>query len=84
MQDNPPTTDPLPSISADVDRRLIALEERQAFMEHTLESLGQALTATRAQLDRLECEASKTGALVERLSSLGLGDDLPHEKPPHY
>ncbi len=75
---------PGPSQPNDVDKRLSVLEERLTFMEHTLDDLGGVLTATQAQLDRLEGKAEKLQAHLQRLSDLSRGEDLPHEKPPHY
>ena len=67
-----------------VETRLGSLEERLAFAEHALDNLSGVLTAAQAQLDRLERESRKLKAHVERISELGLGEDLPQEKPPHY
>jgi len=73
-----------PSQPNDVEKRLSVLEERLAFLEHTLDDLGGVLTATQAQLDCLEGKAEKLQVHFQRLSDLNLGEDLPHEKPPHY
>ena len=83
MPQNRPTNS-APSQPEDVENRLNALAERLAFAEHTLDNLGGVVTAVQAQLERLEREAKRIESLVERLSRMGLEEDLPHDKPPHY
>lgn len=75
---------PAPAKPDDVERRLSVLEERLAFAEHTLDDLGGVINAVQTQLDRLESEARRIESFVERLSTMRLGEDRPHEKPPHY
>jgi uncharacterized coiled-coil protein SlyX len=67
-----------------VGKRLITLEERLAFAEQTLEKLADVCTAIQARLDRFEDASLRIQSKIERLTELGLGEDLPLEKPPHY
>ncbi len=67
-----------------VDRRLIALEERLAFAEQTVDTLNEVVQQQQAQIDRLVGETGRLESHLERLSERAGGDDLPHEKPPHY
>jgi SlyX protein len=63
--------------------RFIALEEKLAFQQRTLDELNAVVVTQQGELDRLRREVSQltetSRMLVERTS-----DDLPHEKPPHY
>ncbi len=66
------------------EERLIALESRLAYQEHTLGELNEALVAQQRQLDALErtCEL-----LRQRLSALGeegAGGEEAEKPPPHY
>ena len=56
------------------------IETRLAFQEREIEKLKEALLEQQKRLERL-------AALCERLRQKALeppGEDLPHEKPPHY
>ena len=60
--------------------RLAELETALAFQEREIAKLKQDLLEQQKQLERV-------AALVETLrkkSSQPPGEDLPHEKPPHY
>jgi SlyX protein len=68
---------------ADADARLKALEERLTFQQRLLDELHQALVAQQGDVARLERQLGHCRAALERLAD-GQGEDLPHEKPPHY
>lgn len=56
------------------------LETRLAFQEREIEKLKEALLEQQKRLERL-------AALCDTLRKKALeppGEDLPHEKPPHY
>lgn len=60
--------------------RLAELETTVAFQERELAKLREAVLEQQKQLDRLNalCDALRKKALEPP------GEDLPHEKPPHY
>lgn len=60
--------------------RIAELETRLAFQERAVEKLQKALLEQQKALARLAslCETLKKKALEPP------GEDLPHEKPPHY
>jgi SlyX protein len=60
--------------------RIAELETRLAFQERAIEKLQEALLEQQKRLERLSalCESLKKKALEPP------GEDLPHEKPPHY
>ncbi len=66
------------------DERLVALEERLTFQQHQLDELTSVVLDHRRELDRLTRELAQHRDAVDRLRDAGLGENLPHEKPPHY
>ncbi len=73
---------------ADVtDKRLLQLEEEQAYQEHTIGELDAVIYRQQQQLDRLERRCRELTGLVERLArqqGAGEGFDPEQERPPHY
>lgn len=78
---NDPDSDPAAAAES-TDRRLRALEERLSFQQRLLDELNEVVLGQRAVLDRLARELAACRAAIGDLSLRG--DDLPHEKPPHY
>lgn len=67
------------------ETRLIRLEEILAHQEQLLENLDVAMTDLRDDLDRVRKQSKLTESQIEwLLANSGGGQDLPHEKPPHY
>jgi SlyX protein len=67
------------------DARLVALEERLTFQQRLIDELNSVVLQQRRELDRLTQEAVQCRAVLERLrDAAALGENLPHEKPPHY
>lgn len=62
---------------------LIALEEQLAFQQRHLDQLNDVVRAQQTSLDRMQRELSQLHGLLQRVVERS-GDDLPHEKPPHY
>jgi SlyX protein len=65
-----------------LEQRIQALEERLAYQQRLLEELNEVVLEQRGELDRLSRQAVASRATIEQL--LAQGEDLPHEKPPHY
>ncbi|MEO2049033.1 MAG: SlyX family protein [Pirellulales bacterium] len=65
-------------------QRIHALEEQLAFQQHTVDGLEETVRGQQTQLEHLKSQLEQMRGFVERLSSGELGQDLPHEKPPHY
>ncbi|MBA1145700.1 SlyX family protein [Ectothiorhodospiraceae bacterium WFHF3C12] len=66
--------------------RLIALEEKLAYQEHTIHELNDALVGQQQRIDRLEARCQ---SLQQRLASLAermddAGDATTEPPPPHY
>ena len=60
------------------------LEEKLSFQQRTLEELNEVVLAQQTEIERLGRELSNYRKLTEELLERNPGEDLPHEKPPHY
>jgi SlyX protein len=65
-------------------RRITELEERLTHQQHLIDQLNEVVLGQSRQLERLGREIASYVRAVERLAENASGDDLPHEKPPHY
>jgi SlyX protein len=65
-------------------RRITDLEERLTYQQHLIDQLNDVVLGQARQLERLGRELASYVTAVERLAQNASGDDLPHEKPPHY
>ena len=74
-------TSPEPPLDS---HRITDLEERLTYQQHLIDQLNDVVLWQTRQLERLGRELASYVSAVERLSQTSLGDDLPHEKPPHY
>lgn len=67
------------------DVRMIRLEETAAHQDQLLGELNESLTQLRDQYDLLKSQFERASTQVQWLmENSNPGDDLPHEKPPHY
>jgi SlyX protein len=66
------------------DDRLTALEERLTFQQRLIDDLNAVTLDHRRELDRVMRELHMCQSALERIHQTGPGDNLPHEKPPHY
>lgn len=64
--------------------RIVALEERLTYQQHLIDQLNEVVLAQRLDLERLSRELNNYATAVARLAQSPPGEDLPHEKPPHY
>ncbi|MEM9354310.1 MAG: SlyX family protein [Planctomycetota bacterium] len=60
------------------------LEEQLAFQQHALDELHSVVLTQQQELEALRREIARLTAAVEQIKEQGWGEDLPHEKPPHY
>jgi len=65
------------------DARLIRVEERLAFLEQRCDQLNEVVLEQQQELTKLRRQLAASEQAVERLSN-SVGEDLPHEPPPHY
>lgn len=73
----------LPKIPED-HTRLLAMEERLTFQQRVIDELNEVVLNHDRRLEQLSRELARYAASLERLAAASPGDDLPHEKPPHY
>jgi len=66
------------------ERRIIDLETRLAYQEHTLAELNDALTSQQAQISRLEAQLAVLAKQVRMLSESAPAAGTGVELPPHY
>lgn len=69
-----------------VDPRQTRLEELLAHQQHVIDTLDNELAEHRNELTRLSLVVKKLESKLKLLADYvqNSGDDLPHEKPPHY
>ncbi len=68
----------------DPDHRFVQLEEKILFQQRALEELNEVVLTQQTELDSLRGEVKSLRAMIKQLMEDGTGEDLPHEKPPHY
>jgi len=76
MSEKPPSANP-PSSA-------IELEQKIMFQQRTLDELNEVVLQQQTEIDRLGKEQRALRALLQQSIEQGVGEDLPHEKPPHY
>jgi len=62
----------------------IELEEKIMFQQRTLDELNGVVLQQQSEIDRLGKEMRAIRSLFQQSTEQGAGEDLPHEKPPHY
>ncbi len=72
------------SHSPDEKQRLDDLEENLTFQQRALDQMNEVILQQQNELTKLRRELTRYRTEVDRLAESGSGDDLPHEKPPHY
>jgi uncharacterized coiled-coil protein SlyX len=62
----------------------MAIEERLTYLEHQFEQLSDVVLGQGRDLQALTLELTRHRAMLEQLMDDDRGENLPHEKPPHY
>jgi uncharacterized coiled-coil protein SlyX len=73
-----------PDGRGDHETRLLALEEGLMFQQRHVDELNAVVLACRRELDQVKGELDRCRSALELLRQSGAGENLPHEKPPHY
>jgi len=63
---------------------VIELEQKIMFQQQTLDELNHVVLRQQTEIDRLGNELKALRSLLQQSIEQGIGEDLPHEKPPHY
>ena len=67
-----------------LEERVLKLEEKVTFQQHMLSQLNEVVLRQQDELDQQRREMESLRSISERAIELAGGEDLPHEKPPHY
>lgn len=70
----------------DMSDRITQLEELLSHQQHLLDALSEETTRQQGDLQALGRKVGLLEAQLRQLAGLveAAGDNLPHEKPPHY
>jgi len=80
MSDEQDSADPQSRASSPIAE----LQAQLLFQQRLLDQLNNVVLEQQAVLDRFRRDLETLRAMVQRLAEHGQGEDLPHEKPPHY
>ncbi len=67
-----------------MDRRLVDIETKLAFLEDSLLALNQSLCRQQEQISQLESTCRLLLARVQELAAIGDRSKTSEETPPHY
>jgi len=67
-----------------MENRLIELESRVAFQEHTLQELNDVVVRQQQEMAQLQRELGILRAQIQALSTLPLASRADEPPPPHY
>jgi len=70
--------------SEDLPAQVIELEQKLMFQQRSFDELNSVVLEQQAELQQLRRELQALRQAMQGLTERGLGEDLPHEKPPHY
>lgn len=77
-------TPSLPADDQDLAAQVIDLEQKLTFQQRSFDELNSVVLEQQSELELLRREMKSLRQLLHGFSGGGLGEDLPHEKPPHY
>ncbi len=66
-----------------IEQRLIEMETRFLYQEHTIEQLNQVVCAQQDEIRQLKATLDAVSKNLKQLFE-HTSDIRPHEKPPHY
>jgi len=73
-----------PAEPNDLTAQVVDLEHKLTFQQQAYDQLNSVVLLQQDELKRLSREVHTLRQLLQGLTDRGVGDDLPHEKPPHY
>jgi len=79
MSNNPPPAQP-----HDLTAQVVELEHKLTFQQQAFDQLNGVVLEQQAELEQLRREMKSLQKLLQGFADRGAGEDLPHEKPPHY
>ena len=67
-----------------MDERLIEIETKVAYQEHTISELSDVIYRQQQQIDQLERICNALSDRMQDMAESATTDKGGHEKPPHY
>ncbi len=67
-----------------MDERLIEIETKVAYQEHTIAELNDVIYRQQQQIDQLERLCKALTDRVQDMAETATTEKVGHEKPPHY
>lgn len=67
-----------------MDERLIEIETKVAYQEHTIAELNDVIYRQQQQIDQLERLCKALTDRVQDMAETATTEKAGHEKPPHY
>lgn len=64
--------------------QILNLEHQLAFHQRAFEELNTVVLEQQCELESMRRELSSLKQVIQGLAEKGTGQDLPHQKPPHY
>lgn len=75
---------PSPADSNELNAQVVELEHKLTFQQRAFEQLNGVVLQQQAELEQVRREIHSLRQMLQGLLDRGVGEDLPHEKPPHY
>lgn len=72
------------SIELDLQSRLVELETKVAFQDHTIETLNVVVTRLQSTVDRLTLDLSNLKTQLRSVAPSLVADQKDETPPPHY
>ena len=79
MNDRPHTND-----SFDLAAQVVELQQKLTFQQQAYDQLNGVVLEQQTELTQLRREVDSLRQALQAVVDRGTGEDLPHEKPPHY
>jgi len=70
--------------SDELTAHVIELEQKLAFQQRAFDELNAVVLEQQGEIETLRRELKSLRGMLQGISERGTGEDLPHEKPPHY
>ena len=68
----------------ELQARIVELQQQFTFQQQSYDQLNGVVLEQQTELESQRRELKSLRQLIQQLLNRGVGDDLPHEKPPHY
>lgn len=64
--------------------QLLTLQHKLTFLQKSFDELNEMVLLQHKEIELVKKESKQLREMLFHLRDSGWGDDLPHEKPPHY